>query len=142
MAYRALWHEPTGTLTDLSVALCSPEHTGAPAPSTELYRWPFAHCYDWDPAFHREPHYQRVCWGALSKVRCPLIGVVQSGVEAFIAAPNDAVGHASHISPYAPTRDYRGFLKTAEDNGGLSHDWLEPCAMTIEDLHHQRRRES
>lgn len=142
IAYRALWHEPSQVLKDLSVALCSPESEEAPTAATELYRWPFAHVYDRDSGPGQPAYYGRVCWAGLGSVSCELSDVVPAGVEAFVAAPNDAVGHAAHISAYAPTRDYQGFLAATEQNGGLQHDWLEPCAMTIEDLHHQKRREA
>lgn len=142
LAYRALWHEASGVLEDLCLALCSPDLQGPPSAQTEIYRFPFAHVYDHDARYDRPARYQRVCWDGLGAVRCELADVVPAGVEAFLCSPNDAVDHAEHISPYAPTRDYVGFLDAVEGNGGLKHDWLEPCAMTIEDLHHQRRRES
>jgi hypothetical protein len=46
------------------------------------------------------------------------------------------------LSRNAPVAGYREFLDAIEKGGGLRHEWLEPCAMTIEDLHEQRRRES
>ena len=142
LAYRVLWHEAEGTLEDLCLALCSPDLEGPPTARTEIYRFPFAHVYDHDARYGQPARYQRVCWNGLGSVRCALADVVPAGVEAFLSSPNDAVGHAAHISPYAPTRDYVGFLAAVERNRGLEHDWLEPCAMTIEDLHHQRRRHS
>ena len=122
MAYRALWHEATGILEDLCLALCSPDLEGPPSASTEIYRFPFAHVYDHEAKRDRPARYQVVCWEGLGSVRCALADVVPAGVEAFIAAPNDAVDHADHISPYAPTRDYVGFLDAVEGNGGLKHD--------------------
>jgi hypothetical protein len=146
VVYRAVWREPArvgekGSLDDLCVALCSPDLEGPASADTQVFRWPYAHAYD---ASSDGPgaYYGRVCWG-VGGVRCGFSEIPERAVGAFVSAPNDAgPGHAGQLSPYAPTTDLRGFLRACEDNGGLSHDWLEPFGMTLEDFHHQQRRES
>ncbi len=135
-------HDPPGRLRSLHLALCSPDLKGNPTADTELYRWPWQHVYDHDTGGFGA-YYGKVCWDGLAGVRCRMGQIAELAVGAFVSDPNDAgPDHAGQLSPYAPTRDYRGFLRACEERGGLEHDWLEPLGMTVEDFHHQTRRES
>ncbi len=89
-----------------------------------------------------DAHYGRMCWGVGGVLRKPS-EIPERAVGALLSAPNDAgPSHAGQLSPYGPTTtDLRGFLRTCEENEGLSHDWLEPFGITVDEFHHQQRRE-
>ncbi len=135
IAYRAVWVEETRSVANLSVALCSPDLRGRPTEETEIYRWAFSNVYD-----KFSDVLEGVCWPGLRSVRCDLSEVPRAAVLAFVGIPNDADRYAQDISPNAPTATYKTFLETIEERGGLDHDWLVPCAMSLRDLHRQKRR--
>ena len=141
IAYRAIWDSRSRSLTNLSLALFPPGLGSgpeqAPDAQTELCRWPFSNVYD-----HFGGALEGVCWPALPSIEMELSEIAEKAVAAFCEAPNDAGHYARDLSRNAPVAGYREFLDAIEKGGGLRHEWLEPCAMTIEDLHEQRRRES
>lgn len=141
VAYRAVWRPDDegegrhrqGRLGGLSIGLLSPELSGPPKADSQVFRWPFPHAGG---------GHGRVCWG-VGGVRCALSEIPEKAVSAFISAPTDAgSGHARQVSSYAPEGRLRPFLEACEHAGGLSHDWLEPFGMSIEEFHRQKRSES
>jgi hypothetical protein len=145
IAYRAVWDSRTSRLSALSLALCSPDLSGEPNADTELFRWPFSNTYS---AFtfnidgvNREV-LEGVCWPTMRLLEMDLAEVPEKAVEGFVAVPNNADGYTRDLSRNAPVAGYRPFLQKIEERGGVLHDWLEPCAMTLKDLHEQRRRKS
>lgn len=137
VAYRAEWDSRSRSVAHLSLALCSPDLEGAPSPETELYRYPFSNVYH---AFSNV--LEGVCWPTMGQIETPLSGIPERIVAAFFAVPNDADRYARDLSGNAPFKGYRAFLEAVEKGGKLDHDWLEPCSMTLRDLHDQKRRES
>ncbi|QIN81087.1 hypothetical protein GBA65_21880 (plasmid) [Rubrobacter marinus] len=145
IAYRAVWDSRTRRLSALSLALCSPDLQGEPNAETELFRWPFSNVYS---AFtfnidgaNREV-LEGVCWPTMRLLEMDLAEVPEKAVEGFVSVPNNADGYTRDLSRNAPVAGYRPFLQRIEERGGILHDWLEPCAMTLKDLHEQRRRKS
>ncbi|MDP9477493.1 MAG: hypothetical protein M3R38_17715 [Actinomycetota bacterium] len=145
IAYRAVWDSRTRGLSALSLALCSPDLSGEPNAGTELFRWPFSNTYS---AFtfnidgvNREV-LEGVCWPTMRTLAMDLAEVPEKAVLGFVAVPNNADGYTRDLSRNAPVAGYRPFLEKIEERGGILHDWLEPCAMTLKDLHEQRRRKS
>ncbi len=137
IAYRAAWDSRTRTLTQLSLALCSPDLQGEPTAETELYRWPFSNVYS---TFQGVA--EGVCWPTMGRITLDLSEIAEKGVSAFAAVPNDAAHYARDLSHNAPCAGYRPFLELVEREGGIRHEWLNPCAMNLKELHDQRRRES
>lgn len=119
------------------MALCAPGLEGEPDAHTELYRWPFSNVYH-----HFGNALEGVCWPTLGRIELDFSEIPEKAVGGFCEIPNDAAHYTRDLSPNAPVSGYREFLDAIEKGGGLKHDWLEPCAMTIQDLHEQRRRES
>lgn len=142
IAYRAIYDSRSRTLSALSLALCPPglANSGAiaePHAGTELYRWPFSNVYhNFGGAL------EGVCWPTMRSINLELSEIPEKAVAGFCEVPNDASHYARDLSPNAPVAGYRRFLEIIEKGDGISHDWLEPCAMTIKDLHEQRRRSS
>ena len=137
IAWRAVWDERSRSVHTLSLALCSPALKGEPDGATELYRWPFSNVYHiFGGAL------EGVCWPAKNQMSLQLRDIPGTLVAAFAGMPNDADHHTRDLCHNAPVAGYRPFLELIEQRGALDHDWLNPCAMTIEDLHDQRRRES
>lgn len=137
IVYRAVWDSRTRTLTQLSLALCSPELSGGPTGETELYRWPFSNVYH-----HFNGVLEGVCWPTMKGIALDLSEIPEKAVSAFVAVPNDAGRYTRDLSHNAPCAGYRPFLELIEREGGIRHEWLNPCAMSLEDLHEQRRRQS
>lgn len=137
VCYRAEWDQGNRSVRRLSLALCSPELTGRPARDTPLYRYPFSNCYT-----KFQGVLEGVCWPAKHDIDVGLAGIPEKIVDAFFALPNNPRRYTQDLSSNAPTKDYRRFLEIAEREGELLHDWLEPAAMTVEDLHLQRRRDA
>ena len=145
IAYRAVWDSRTRRLSALSLALCSPDLAGEPNAGTELFRWPLSNVYG-SFGFEIEGAnvgvLEGVCWPTMRRLEMDLAEVPAKAVLGFVAVPNNADGYTRDLSRNAPVAGYRPFLEKIEERGGLLHDWLEPCAMTLEDLHDQRRRKS
>ena len=135
VCYRAEWDREGRSVRRLSLALCSPELAGRPTGNTPLYRYPFSNCYT-----KFQGVLEGVCWPDKHDIDVGLAGIPEKIVDAFFALPNDPRRYTRDLSSNAPTNDYRRFLEIAEREGELLHDWLEPAAMTVEDLHLQRRR--
>lgn len=137
IAWRAVWDERRRSVRTLSLALCSPQLEGEPDGDTELYRWPFSNVYHtFGGAL------EGVCWPAKDRISLELREIPAKLVTAFAGMPNDADHYTRDLCHNAPASGYRPFLDLIEQRGGLEHDWLNPCAMTIKHLHDQRRRES
>ena len=137
ICYRAHWHERERHVTTLALALCSPALTGEPTASTELYRWPFSNVYhDFRGTL------EGVCWPSKTTIALTLAEVPDAMIRQFVGLPNNAARYTVDLSHNAPVTGYRPFLELVEKRGGLEHEWLNPCAMTVKDLHDQRRRES
>lgn len=139
IAYRAVWDSRIRALTALSLALCSPELSAASLPTagTELYRWPFSNVYH-----HFGGVLEGVCWPTMAQINLDLSQIPEKAVSAFVAVPNDAGRYTQDLSHNAPCAGYRPFLDLVEREGGIRHEWLNPCAMSLKDLHEQRRRKS
>lgn len=137
VAYRAEWDARTCRVGRLSIALCSPGLAGRPTAQTELYRYPFSNVYGVFSGV-----LEGACWPTIGRIRAHLSEIPEKIVHAFFGIPNDADNYGRDISGSAPFEGYRAFLEGVEARGGLHHDWLEPCSMTIRDLHDQTRRES
>lgn len=129
LVYRALWK--AGRVLSLSLTMASPDLEGPPTPTTELYRYCLTHVYDL-PNGTRES----VCWPNLNYLEFPLDRVASDAVGGFLASPNDAGHFRVNRAHNAPHHEPRPFLEALE--GGVPHDWLVPCGMTVEDLHLQR----
>lgn len=137
ICYRANWSEAERSVKTLALALCSPELSGEPTAATELYRWPFSNVYhDFGGIL------EGVCWPAKNQVDLTPAQIPQRMVAEFAGMPNNAERYTQDLSHNAPVAGYRPFLDLVEKAGGLEHDWLNPCAMNIRDLHQQRRRKS
>ena len=137
VCYRAEWNREDRGVTRLSLALCSPELAGRPSRDTPLYRYPFSNCYT-----KFQGVLEGVCWPAKHDIDVGLDEIPERIVDAFFALPNNPLRYTRDLSSNAPAQDYRRFLEIAEREGALLHDWLEPAAMTVEDLHLQRRRDA
>jgi hypothetical protein len=135
IAYRAVWEEATRSLKALSIALCSPELSGEPTPHTELYRWPFSNVYE-----NFGGALEGVCWYQRGSVRLSLDEIPEKAVFAFVGIPNEADRYSGDLTHRAPYGGYRTFLEAIEEGGGIAHEWLVPCGMTVKDLHYQNRR--
>ncbi len=145
IAYRAVWDSRTRRLSALSLALCSPDRRGMPNAETELFRYPLSNTYS---AFTfnidgvNQKVLEGVCWPTMGRLTMDLAEVPEKAVSGFVAVPNNADGYTRDLSRNAPVAGYRPFLEKIEERGGILHDWLEPCAMTLKDLHEQKRRKS
>ena len=137
VAYRAEWESATRSVRLLSLALCSPEGDATPTADTEIYRYPFSNVYG---SFGGV--LEGVCWPTLGSIETTLAQIPERIIGGFFAVPNDAERYTRDLSKSAPFSGYREFLGAVEERGGLEHDWLEPCSMTVRDLHDQARRES
>lgn len=145
IAYRAVWDARTRRLSALSLALCSPDLEGEPNADTELFCWPLSNVYSSFQfaidGVHKDVM-EGVCWPTMWRLDMDLAEVPEKAVSGFVAVPNNADGYTRDLSRNAPVAGYRPFLEKIEERGGVLHDWLEPCAMTLKDLHEQRRRQS
>lgn len=146
IAYRAVWDSRTRHISALSLALCSPDLAGEPNAGTELFRWPLSNVYS-SFGFVLDGGapidvLEGVCWPTMRSLKMDLAEVPEKAVLGFVAVPNNADGYTRDLSRNAPVAGYRPFLEKIEERGGILHDWLEPCAMTLKDLHEQRRRKS
>lgn len=137
IAWRAEYNERYRAVTRLSLALCSPDLTDEPGEQTELFRWPFSNVYH-----HFDGALEGVCWPNKNRIRLDLAEIPEKSVATFAAMPNDADRYARDLCHNAPCAGYKDFLRLVEKRGSIEHDWLNPCAMTIKDLHDQKRRES
>lgn len=145
IAYRAVWDSRTRRLSALSLALCSPELSGEPNADTELFRYPLSNTYTtfrFNVDGTEVDVLEGVCWPTMRCLEMDLAEVPEKAVSGFVAVPNNADGYTRDLSRNAPVAGYRPFLQKIEERGGVLHDWLEPCAMTLKDLHEQRRRQS
>jgi hypothetical protein len=61
-------------------------------------------------------------------------------VRVFVAIPNDADRYAGDLTHNAPYGGYKSFLEAIEEGGGIPHEWLRPCDLTIRELHEQKGR--
>jgi hypothetical protein len=136
IAYRALWHEKKRCVTELSLALLSPELEGEPTPETELYRWPFSNVYSTFGGVR-----EGVCWYGKERIELSLSEIPEKLVRRFASVPNDADRYSADLTHNAPYGSYAGFLEAIEEGGGIEHEWLVPCGMTMEQLHRQDGRE-
>ncbi len=135
ICYRAFWHERRRQITEFSLALCSPLLAGEPTADTPLYRWPWSNVYH-DFGGVREG----VCWYQKGSVDLALSEVPEKLVRAFVAIPNDADRYAGDLTHDAPYGSYKSFLEAIEEGGGVPHEWLKPCDLTIRELHDQKGR--
>lgn len=140
MCYRVLYHERTRTASELSLAVLAPDHRGPVTPQTNLYRYPFTNVYD---AFGT---LEGVCWPGFSYTELDLSEVPDLLVRGFMASPNSAHTHVGEIRHIMNAGDgdgtfdsYEAVLGHAEQAGAIPHHWLVPAAMTVEDLHEQKR---
>ena len=135
ICYRVLWHEARRHITEFSLALCSPLLAGEPTADTELYRWPWSNVYG---NFQGVP--EGVCWYQKGSVDLALSEVPDKLVRAFVAIPNDADRYAGDLTHDAPYGSYRSFLEAIEEGGGVPHEWLKPCGLTVRELHDHKGR--
>lgn len=66
IVYRALWDEVSGSCSELSIGVLSPELEGKPSATTEVFRWPFSNVYT---SFGGV--LEGVCWPAKGSIRTP-----------------------------------------------------------------------
>lgn len=138
ICYRVVWNEASRTTSEFSLALCSPALTGEPTAETHLYRWPFSNVYG-----HFGGVREGVCWYQRGQVITDLRQVPERLVRAFVAIPNDADRYAGDLTHHAPCGTYETFLQAIEEGGEIPHEWLEPCGLTVEELHeHKSRKEA
>ena len=135
ICYRVVWSERTRTASEFSLALCSPALTGEPTADTPLFRWPWSNVYDIFGGVR-----EGVCWYQRSQVVTDLAAVPGRLVRAFVAIPNEADRYAGDLTHNAPVGSYESFLEAIEEGGGIEHEWLRPCSLTIRDLHEQKGR--
>lgn len=72
-------------MTELSLALLSPECKGEPAPGTETFRWPFSNVYS---AF--QGVFEGVCWHRKEQIELSLHEIPEKLVKRFLSIPNEA----------------------------------------------------
>ena len=137
ICYRVIWHEARRNITEFSLALCSPQQAGEPTADTPLYRWPWSNVYD-----NFSGVLEGVCWYQKGSVDLALSEVPEKLVRAFVAIPNDADRYAGDLTHAAPYGSYKSFLEAIEEGGGVPHEWLKPCDLTIRELHEQKGRTS
>jgi hypothetical protein len=139
ICYRVVWSERTRTASEFSLALCSPaltgEHRADPTADTPLYRWPWSNVYDIFGGVK-----EGVCWYQKGQVVTDLATVPERLVRAFVAIPNEADRYAGDLTHNAPVGSYESFLEAIEEGGGIPHEWLKPCDLTIRELHEQHGR--
>lgn len=139
IVYRALWHERTQSVSELSICLLSPDLAGEPSPEADLYRWPFSNVYTTFGCV-----LEGVCWHRKEQIQTPLAGIPERLVERFVGIPNDADRYSADLSVNAPPdtpTGYAGLLETIEELGGVPHDWLVPAGRTVRELHTQEGRD-
>ena len=135
ICYRVVWSERTRTASEFSLALGSPLLTGEPTADTPLYRWPFSNVYGQFGGV-----LEGVCWYQRGQVKTDLACVPDRLVRAFVAIPNEADRYAGDLTHNAPVGSYESFLEAIKEGGGIAHEWLKPCGLTIRDLHEQQGR--
>jgi hypothetical protein len=135
ICYRVVWNEASRTASEFSLALCSPALTGEPTAETNLYRWPWSNVYG-----NFQGVREGVCWYQRGQVVTGLDEVPDRLVRVFVAIPNDADRYAGDLTHHAPCGTYETFLQAIEKGGEIPHEWLEPCGLTIRDLHDQKGR--
>ena len=139
VCWRAAWCETTRSLSTLSIAFVSPEHTGPVTPGTELYHYPFEHVYA-----GTGPTLERVCWPTLQRMKVEPADIPEKAVVAFLNSPNQA-GHASKVDVLLAESGIdtaEELLEEIERSGAIPHDWLTPAALNVQQLHDQKRRSS
>lgn len=143
LAWRAAWSATNHNVTDLSLVSLSPDHQGPPGPDTELYHYPFSHVYQGGNRLGAAVP-ERVCWPALRGIPMEAHEIPDRAVRRFLETPND-VGHDGKMKTLmseSGENTEQAVMSEIEHRGGVPHDWLTPAAMTIQDLHDQKRRES
>lgn len=135
IVYRALYQETRHAVTELSVALLSPEHAEDPGPDTEIYRYPFSNVYT-----DFQGVKQGVCWYQKDAIEADLAEIPEKLVRRFVSVPNNPLSYSRDLTHASPHTGYSKLLAAIEDLGGIPHEWLVPAGMTIRDLHEQSDR--
>lgn len=162
IVYRAVYDEQTSSVSNLSIALCSPgfaleftseapeapeapdESAGPagkpgqpevspPGTGTPIFRWMFSNVFS---SFGGAS--EGVCWPGLKDLTMGLSDVPEGAVKRFVRTENNADLYGRGLSHNAPYEDYAELLAAIEREGGIDEDYLIPTGTTVEDLHYQR----
>jgi hypothetical protein len=138
IVYRALYNEALRNVTELSVALLSPELEGDPAPHTQVFRYPFSNVYS-----NFQNVVEGVCWYQKQDITLSMHQLPDL-VKRFVSIPNDPTHYTRDLTHNAPAalelKGYAPFLEAIEKGGGIPHDWLVPAGLTIQELHQKKGR--
>ncbi len=135
IVYRALYEARRRSVTELSVALLSPEHAGDPKPDTEIFRYCFSNVYT-----NFQGVREGVCWYQKESIELELADMPEKLVRRFVSVPNNPLSYSRDLTHNSPHRGYSELLTAIEENGGIPHEWLVPAGMTIRELHEQSDR--
>lgn len=135
VVYRALYHEQRRCVTELSLALLSPEHKGEPALGMETFHWPFSNVYSTFQGV-----VEGVCWHRKEQIELSLHEIPEKLVRRFMSIPNEADRYSRDLTHGSPHKGYEELLEAIERRGGVPHDWLVPSGLTVRELHEQKGR--